>query len=78
MNKLLASSINPEQLSLTIKGILIGLFPLILFFFPDIAQAELQAVVDGILSVIIVATAALSAIVTLIGAVRKIVVKFSE
>lgn len=78
LNKFLASSIDPEKLSLTVKGILVGLIPLALIVFPEITQIELQGAVDGIVNVIISVSIAISALATLMGALRKIVVKIME
>jgi len=78
MNKIFASSIDPEELSLTVKGVLVGLVPLALVVFPDVTQIELQGAIDGIINVIIAVSAVIAAVTTLIGAGRKIIVKIME
>ncbi|HDY66712.1 MAG TPA: hypothetical protein ENH85_02850 [Candidatus Scalindua sp.] len=65
---------------MTVKGILIGIIPLVLLIASsagvDLAQGELSEIVEAISAVVISAGGALSAVVTLAGLVRKIAVKF--
>lgn len=78
MNKLLVSSINPEKLSLTVKGILLGIIPVILIvagiFNLNVSEGDLTSVVNAVVQVIVAVGAAASAILTLIGAIRKVIV----
>ena len=78
--KFLTSSVNSEKLALTVRGILIGVIPLVLFVASligvDLVQGELSGIADAVEAVIFSASAALSAVVTLAGLVRKIAVKF--
>lgn len=67
--KLLGSSVDPAQLSLTIKGVLLGLIPL------AIAVAKLSGVtlLEGDLVNLIEAVfAVVAGIITTVGAVRKV------
>lgn len=70
MNKLLQSSADPTKLSLTIKGLLLGLVPLAMVLLhpvdPDLFQTSLVNAIETLATV-------LSAIITLYGAVRKVV-----
>lgn len=69
--KLLGSSVNPNELSMTIKGILLGLIPLAVVIFTstgiDITSGELTEVVNAIVAV-------LSTVLTVVGLIRKLVV----
>ena len=68
-NKLLGSSVNPEKLSLTIKGVLLGLVPIILIFAGGrINKIELVAFIEAV-------TAAIASLMFLYGLGRKIWVK---
>jgi len=72
MNKYLGSSVNPEKLSLTLKG----LVPLIVALLPifgviNIGESEIVELINAIVI-------AISGAVTLYGIVRKITVKFGN
>lgn len=70
MNKLLGSSVNPEKLSLTIKGVLLGLVPVILIFGGGrINEIELIALIEAIAMCV-------ASVMVLYGLGRKIWVKF--
>lgn len=66
--KLLGSSKNSQELSLTIKGILLGLVPLAVIIFTsvgvDVTSGELTEIVNAIMAVV-------SAGITLYGLIRK-------
>lgn len=68
LNWLVASSANPEQFSLTLKGILIANIGVIMFI---IHQANLSYTVDQITVVISTFTALVGGILTVIGLLRK-------
>lgn len=74
MNKYLASSVNPEKLSLTIKGILVGLVPLIIVL-TGLNQAELNEVIEGIIQAVTGITTAIAGVMTAYGLLRKIWIK---
>lgn len=70
MNKLLGSSVNPEKLSLTIKGVLLGLVPVILIFAGGrINEIELIALIEAVAMCV-------ASVMVLYGLGRKIWVKF--
>lgn len=73
--KFIGSSVNPEQLALTIKGLLVGLIPAILLIAKlkgiELAAGDLQAGVDAIVNVIIAGGAFVSAVLTVWGLLRK-------
>lgn len=63
-----------QGLSLTIKGILVGLIPIIImlanmFFSVDLTQVELVDIVDQV-------TTLIATVVTVLGLVRKVYLKF--
>ena len=76
MNKILSSSVNPDKLALTFRG----LIPLIIFLGMlkgvEITEAELNDILQNIILVIGVVGSAISAIVTTWGLIRKFLVKF--
>ena len=75
MNTLLQSSKNPEQLSLTIKGYLLSILPLLIGVF----QALDLSVAESDLLIWIQVTSFLVAIaITLYGWIRKIVIHFKK
>lgn len=80
--KFLRSSADAEQLSLTIKGILIGIVPFLLWIANangvQLVQGDLSEVVNLIASSAKDILTAISAIITTIGAIRKIIIKFQE
>lgn len=80
MNKLLASSSDPKQLSLTIKGALVLLVPLVALIVKaaggQVDNADLQGIVDVIADIVFFAGSIVSLGATLVGAVRKIVNSF--
>jgi hypothetical protein len=72
MNKYIASSVDPSQLSTTISGLIIGMSALIIF------GAEHFGIVigtDQISQIAIILGTAISSLVTLYGLIRKVVVK---
>ncbi len=76
--KILQSSIDPNELALTVKGILVGIIPVILIIAGvahwNVGQADLTAAVDAIGNIITAVGAALSAMMILVGVIRKILV----
>lgn len=76
--KFLASSINPQELGLTVKGVLVLLVPIILTLAGaanwSIGEGELQSIIDATVEVVIAVTTAISAIMILAGLIRKVLV----
>lgn len=70
-NKLLGSSVNPEKLGLTIKGIIVGIIPIILIFSGGkLNESDLINFVEAV-------GGAVAAGMVLYGLGRKIWVKFT-
>lgn len=73
---LLGSSADPTQLALTIKGILVGITPLILIFFGlakiDIGQEDWEQFMELIYQLVIYSTGLISLGATLYGLGRKV------
>jgi len=72
MNKYLGSSVNPEKISLTLKG----LVPLIVLLLPmfgivEIGEGEIREAINAL-------GVAISGAVTLYGIIRKVTVKFGN
>ena len=82
MNKLLRSSANPTQLSLTIKGLLTGLIPVFIllaqFKGVSLSEIEVNTVIDSIGAIFMTITAVVSAITTFVGLARKLINKFTQ
>lgn len=70
-NWLITSSANPEQTSLTIKGLLVGIAPIAVILL-HLDTANYGALVDAIAGIIFWAGSILSAIMTIYGVMRKI------
>lgn len=70
----LASSANPEKLSMTIKGLLTGLVVVLsaVGVIPADAIADVSPIADGIVTTVQTVLAALAALWTLWGALRKV------
>jgi len=73
MNKWFLSSTGSQDLSLTIKGLLVGLIPLFIiagkYFQVELTYDEIFGVIEGL-------TLALSTVMVLIGLIRKVANKF--
>ena len=82
MNKLFASSINPEKLSLTVKGILGGIatfvVSLAVLFGVNITQGDFQMAINGVGDFIVAIGAVISTAMVIYGGIRKIVVAFRK
>lgn len=80
MNKLLASSVDPKQLSLTVKGALILIVPLAAVVIKaaggEVADYELEKIVDLITDLVFFAGSVVSLSAMLYGAVRKVINSF--
>ena len=76
MIRALSSSVNPDKLAMTFKG----LIPLIIFLGMlkgvDITEAELNDVLQNIIVAVGAVGGAISAVVTAYGILRKVLVKF--
>lgn len=76
MNKLLASSSDPKQLSLTVRGILVAIVPLVATVI-KLAGGELDGdsaklVVDTVSDGVFLFSSAISAVLVVVGLVRKV------
>ena len=71
MNKLFTSSADPKQLSLTVRGILLAVLP-ILIALSGVDEATATGIVDTIVDITFYGTTLFSLVVTLYGLLRKI------
>lgn len=71
MKKFITSSADPKQLSLTVKGLLVSIVPLVMLF-TGMTQAEINPIIDSIEQVVFFGASLLSAGQVLYGLVRKI------
>ena len=80
--KMLGSSVDPAKLSLTIKGILIGLVPVIIIiakgFDVDLNNDELNQTIEAIVAVIVNIGLFSSSVMFAFGLIRKVVNKFKK
>lgn len=80
--KLLGSSVDPTKLSLTIKGVLLGIVaiitPILIFYGYDVAQLDLNGLVDMIINSVQAIVLAVSAVMTVWGAIRKIYIALKK
>jgi len=76
--KFLTSSVNPEQLGLTVRGILTAIVPVILILSGlanvNVGQEQASQFVEAIVNIVIAFTTLVSAITIFVGMVRKILV----
>ncbi len=79
--KMLASAVDPYKLSLTIKGILTGLIPVVLVLAPmfhwTVTQSDFDSLTSAIQSIIVSGTAVVSGAMIVWGLVRKLLVAFN-
>lgn len=82
LDKALASSVNPEELSLTVKGLLVAAVPVAMIVVRaaghNIDQSQLQAVVEASVNVVAALGALASSVMVAIGVIRKLVRAFKS
>lgn len=69
---ILGSSVDPEKLALTVKGILLGVVTILVTLGVDATGLELNTLVDAIVNAIQLIGGLVSAIMTIYGLSRKI------
>jgi hypothetical protein len=79
MHKLIQSSENPKNLSLTIKGLLYSLIAIFIMFAKmkgmDIGESELQNIADTLIEAGTLVGLLYGMVITLIGSIRKVLNK---
>ena len=82
MNKFVASSVDPKELSLTLKGLLVGVVPVAMIIInaagANISQEELQNVVEVVTNVVAALGTLVSAVMVAAGVIRKLVRAFKD
>lgn len=82
MNKLLASSSDPKQLSLTVRGVLVAVVPLVAVVIRaaggELDDSQVQVIIDGVSEAVFLFGSAVSAVMMLVGLVRKVYNTFSQ
>jgi hypothetical protein len=82
MNKLLASSSDPKQLSLTVRGVLVAVVPLVAVVIRaaggELDDSQVQAIIDGVSEAVFLLGSAVSAVMMVAGLVRKAYNTFSQ
>lgn len=77
--KIFSSSVDPQKLALTVKGLILGIIPVVLFVSGtaqiNLGQQDLTSFADATFNAIIAVSSALSAIMVVVGIIRKILVK---
>lgn len=74
MSNFLSSSADANKISLTVKGILLSLVPIIMIM-TGLTEAEIQPIIDTIVQIVFLATTLISAGQVLYGLMRKIYLK---
>lgn len=74
MSNFLSSSADANKISLTIKGILLSLVPIIMIS-TGLTEAEIQPIIDTVVQMVFLATTIVSAGQVLYGLMRKIYLK---
>lgn len=76
MNKIIASSVNPEKLSLTIKGVIVAVVPIVIAVAGltklNLGSADITALGDGLINAVNLMAQLAAAIMIVVGVVRKI------
>jgi hypothetical protein len=82
MNKLIASSVDPKELSLTLKGILVGIVPVAMLVIraagAEVSQDQVQQVVIVVSDVVTALGVLASAVMVAAGVIRKVVRAFLD
>ena len=69
--KYFGSSVNPEELGLTVRGLFVGLVPLVVFV---AGQFGVDLTANSLMEVVNLGLTAVSALIVFVGVVRKVVV----
>lgn len=69
--KAVRSSANPEQLSRTVRGVLVSLIPIMIVVL-GIDEVDANALVDGVVNIVFLATSLWAGVDMVIGLARKI------
>lgn len=75
---ILGSSVDYTKISLTVKGVLMGIITLLIAFGIPTDTLELPALVEAITTLIVQIGALVSTLTILVGGVRKIITYFQE
>lgn len=82
MNKAFASSSDPKQLSLTVRGVLVAVVPLVAVAIKlaggELDDGQVQAIVDGVSEAVFLFGSAVSVVMMVVGLVRKVYNTFSQ
>ena len=82
MNKYLSSSINPDKLSLTIRGIAVGVIPILVIVLGmagfDIPESNWSDLTEAVISLATSVLGVVSSFMVVYGLIRKILVKFQR
>jgi hypothetical protein len=77
---IVVSSINPSEVSLTIKGVLVGTIPTIMFLLGvihlNVGQEDLNLLIDSIAAIVQLVLALVAVIMTALGLLRKLLNTF--
>ena len=71
IDKLITSSSDPAKVSATVKGIIVAILPLIIYF-TGATEAEVNVIVDGLIQALFLGTTLYSTVMTVFGMGRKI------
>jgi len=76
MNKILASSVNPEKLSLTVKGFIVSVVPILIAVVGlthlNLGASDITALGDGIIVFVDLVAKIIAAAMVIYGIIRKI------
>lgn len=82
MNKLLASSSDPKQLSLTVRGVLVAVVPLVAVVIRvaggELDDSQVQVIIDSVSNAVFMFGSAVSLIMMVAGLIRKVYKTFSQ
>ena len=82
MNKLLASSSDPKQLSLTVRGVLVAIVPLVAVVIRaaggELDDSQVQLIIDNVSNAVFLFGSAVSLVMMVAGLIRKVYNTFSQ
>lgn len=76
--KLLGSSADPTKIAMTIKGVLVAIIPIAIYFGMNNASTDLPALGDAIIGAVQAVTAAIAAVMFVYGIARKVYYAFKK
>jgi hypothetical protein len=79
VSKIFTSSVNSNELALTIKGLLVGLVPVIMLLLGlnniSVGQEQINSIIEAIVNVVVAVSTVISTVMIAVGVVRRFLVE---